>query len=256
VDEAVEHRAQLEAGLEVPVAAFGFEQVLVAERDVLGRQLQIGGGRQELAVQPLLRLDLRPVDAHAAVALLTQAADQRGVVDQRAFSSTSACNQPRIVVFHGPNAGYSRSGVLRCGGVDEPIAWHTMRGYTRYRLRADTASSPVAITGVPSRWTREVPAGGCEISTALTVRARLGLAGVGDPVRYDRRCWCHRHPEGALVKDVGEIMEILEALELVGRIAARLSWPAVITDRRQLRHMSGQNSEYNGGHRFLRRVPS
>lgn len=34
--EAVEHRAELERALEIAESAFGFEQVLVAQRDVLG----------------------------------------------------------------------------------------------------------------------------------------------------------------------------------------------------------------------------
>ena len=39
--EAVEDGAQLEGGLEVAEAAFGFEEVLVAERDVLGGQVRV-----------------------------------------------------------------------------------------------------------------------------------------------------------------------------------------------------------------------
>ncbi len=53
--EAVKDGAQLERGLEVAEAAFGFEQVLVAERDVLGGQVGVGGGEQVFAVQALLR---------------------------------------------------------------------------------------------------------------------------------------------------------------------------------------------------------
>ena len=39
--EAVEHGAQLEGGFEVPEAAFGFEEVLVAQRDVFGAQVGV-----------------------------------------------------------------------------------------------------------------------------------------------------------------------------------------------------------------------
>jgi len=39
--KAVEDGAQLECGLEVAEAAFGFEQVLVAERHVLGAQVGV-----------------------------------------------------------------------------------------------------------------------------------------------------------------------------------------------------------------------
>jgi hypothetical protein len=37
----VEHGAQLERGLQVAEAVLGFEQVLVAERDVLGAQVGV-----------------------------------------------------------------------------------------------------------------------------------------------------------------------------------------------------------------------
>ncbi len=60
--EAVKDRAQLERGLEVAEAAFGFEQVLVAERDVFGGEVGVAGGEQVLAVQALLGRDLRAVD--------------------------------------------------------------------------------------------------------------------------------------------------------------------------------------------------
>ncbi len=39
--EAVEDGAQLDGGLQVAEAAFGFEQVLVAERDVLGAEVGV-----------------------------------------------------------------------------------------------------------------------------------------------------------------------------------------------------------------------
>ena len=39
--EAVKHGAQLDRGLQVAEPAFGFEQVLVAERDVLGREVGV-----------------------------------------------------------------------------------------------------------------------------------------------------------------------------------------------------------------------
>jgi hypothetical protein len=44
----VEHRAQFEGGLEVPEPAFGFEEVLVAERHVFGGQVGVAGGQQVL----------------------------------------------------------------------------------------------------------------------------------------------------------------------------------------------------------------
>jgi len=39
--ETVEHRPQLEGGLEVPEASFGLQQVLVAQGDVLGAQVGV-----------------------------------------------------------------------------------------------------------------------------------------------------------------------------------------------------------------------
>ena len=55
VFEPVEDRAQLQGGLQVAEAAFGLEEVLVAQRDVLGGQVRVGGGEQVLAVQALPR---------------------------------------------------------------------------------------------------------------------------------------------------------------------------------------------------------
>ena len=64
---AVEDRPQLQGALQVPEAAFGFEQVLVAQRDVLGGQVRVGGGEQVLAVEALLGGDLGPVDTSRPV---------------------------------------------------------------------------------------------------------------------------------------------------------------------------------------------
>jgi len=54
----------------------------------------------------------------------------------------SSSSQPRIVAFHGPNAGDSRSGTLRGGGVDEPIAWRTVRRCTPYSSANDRIDAP------------------------------------------------------------------------------------------------------------------
>ncbi len=83
--DAVEHRPQLERALEVAEAAFSFEQVLVAQRDVLGGQVRVGGGQQVLAVQPLLRRDLRLVEDEPAGGQLPQPPPERRVVPQRAL---------------------------------------------------------------------------------------------------------------------------------------------------------------------------
>jgi hypothetical protein len=42
--DAVEHWPQLHRGLQVAEAAFGLQQVLVAQGDVLGAQVRVGGG--------------------------------------------------------------------------------------------------------------------------------------------------------------------------------------------------------------------
>jgi hypothetical protein len=62
VFEPVEDGARLEGGLQVAEGALGLAQVLVAERDLLGGQVGVGGGEQVLAVQALLGGDLQPVD--------------------------------------------------------------------------------------------------------------------------------------------------------------------------------------------------
>ncbi len=78
--EPVEHGPQLEGGLEVAEAAFGFEQVLVAERDVFGGQVRIRGGEQVLAVEAFLGADRGPVDLQVAGGGLAQVAAEGAVV--------------------------------------------------------------------------------------------------------------------------------------------------------------------------------
>jgi hypothetical protein len=83
--EAVEHRPQFEGGLQVPEAAFGFEEVLVAQRDVFGGQVGVAGGQLVLAVEAFLGGDLLPVDDQTARGQLPQPPAQGGVVAQRAL---------------------------------------------------------------------------------------------------------------------------------------------------------------------------
>ncbi len=80
--QPVEDRARQQLGLQVTEAALGLQQVLVAQRDVLGGQVGIGGGQQVLAVQPLFGLDLGAVDPQPPVWLLAQPPAQRGMVAQ------------------------------------------------------------------------------------------------------------------------------------------------------------------------------
>ena len=66
---AVEDGAQQQRALEVLEAALGFEQVLVAERDVVGAERVVGGGDQVLAVEALLVADLGAVEVAEAASL-------------------------------------------------------------------------------------------------------------------------------------------------------------------------------------------
>jgi hypothetical protein len=59
---AVEHRPQVDDLLHVPPAALDLEQLLVAERDVLGGHLRVGCAQQVLAVQVLLGLGVEADD--------------------------------------------------------------------------------------------------------------------------------------------------------------------------------------------------
>jgi hypothetical protein len=64
--EPVEDGAQLERGLQVAEGALGLAQVLVAERDVFGGEVGVGGGEQVLAVEARLGRDLASVDQQPA----------------------------------------------------------------------------------------------------------------------------------------------------------------------------------------------
>ena len=56
--EPVEDGKEFQGGLEVAEGAFCFAQVLVAERDLLGREVGVGAGEQVLAVEAFLGGDL------------------------------------------------------------------------------------------------------------------------------------------------------------------------------------------------------
>ena len=85
---AVEHGPQQERAFEVAEGALGLEQLLVAERDVLGgRQARVAGGEQVLAVEALLGGDLVAVDEQPAGLGLAQVAGERLVVAQRALAA-------------------------------------------------------------------------------------------------------------------------------------------------------------------------
>jgi hypothetical protein len=58
-----EHRAQPQRALHVPPAALDRDQLLVGGGEIVGGQREVGGAHQPLAVQVLLPLDRRVVDA-------------------------------------------------------------------------------------------------------------------------------------------------------------------------------------------------
>ena len=76
--DPVEHRPQFQGALEVTEPTFGLEQVLEAQRDVLSRQVRVGGREQVLAVQPLLSGDLGAVQDQPAGRQLAQPATRGG----------------------------------------------------------------------------------------------------------------------------------------------------------------------------------
>src|SRR5215211_8720529 len=83
--QPVEDRAQQQVGLQVPEAALGLQQVLVAQGDVFGAEIGIRRCQQVLAVQPGFGLDLGAVDDQPPVWLLAQPPAERGMVTQGAL---------------------------------------------------------------------------------------------------------------------------------------------------------------------------
>ena len=69
---AVMHRAEVERGLHVAPGALDLEQLLVAERDVLGAQRRVAAAQQELAVEVRLGADGGAVDPEQAATGLAQ----------------------------------------------------------------------------------------------------------------------------------------------------------------------------------------
>ena len=84
---SVEDGPQQERPLQVAEGALGLDELLVAERDVLGRQRRIAGGQQVLAVEPLLGGDLLPVEEEPAALRLTEVAGEGRVVAERALAA-------------------------------------------------------------------------------------------------------------------------------------------------------------------------
>jgi len=74
----VEDGAEVDDLLYVAPAALDFEELPVADGDVLGGHLRVGGAQQVLAVEVLLGLRLRRVDAQEAAGGDAQVAVQAG----------------------------------------------------------------------------------------------------------------------------------------------------------------------------------
>ncbi len=92
--EVVEDGAQLDRGFQVAEAAFGFEEVLVAECDVFRAQVGVAGGQQVLAVESGLGCDFGAVDLEAGLRL-AQVAPECWVIAQRAFGVPDRVIVPR-----------------------------------------------------------------------------------------------------------------------------------------------------------------
>jgi len=105
---AVVDRAQVDDLLEVSPAALDFQELLAAERDVLGGQPGIGGAEQVLPVKVLLGLDLGRIDPQQAARGDAQVPVQARLLDhvtvgvslpagqnleQRALSDPAAADQ-------------------------------------------------------------------------------------------------------------------------------------------------------------------
>src|SRR5712691_671196 len=76
---AVVDGAQLEARLQVAPGALDLEQLLVAERDVLGGEGRVGGAQEKLAVEALLGSDGGPVDPKQPCLRLAEVAAVAGL---------------------------------------------------------------------------------------------------------------------------------------------------------------------------------
>src|SRR6266516_4103827 len=76
--EAVVDRSEVDDLFHVPPTAFDLEELLVADRDVLGGQVRVGGAQQVLAVEVRLGLDRLGIDAQQAAAGDAQVAVQAG----------------------------------------------------------------------------------------------------------------------------------------------------------------------------------
>ncbi|MFF4146942.1 hypothetical protein ACFY0A_37710 [Streptomyces sp. NPDC001698] len=83
VVEAVVDRPQAQRGFHRPEGTLGFQQVLAAERDILGGRVGVGGGERVLPVELGLGDDLDTADGQPAGGrVLLESAPEAGVVTQ------------------------------------------------------------------------------------------------------------------------------------------------------------------------------
>ena len=94
--DPVEHRAQLDGGLQVAEPPFGFEQVLVAQRDVLGRQVRLPRSTRGTSRRtgPRRRSSSGPVPAALTGLAPAPGVPQCALALTCAASSRSACRPP------------------------------------------------------------------------------------------------------------------------------------------------------------------
>src|SRR6266511_4009857 len=127
--QAVVDRPQVDDLFHVPPAAFDFQQLLVADRDVLGGQVRVGAAQQVLAVEGGFDLDRFGVDAQPAGAGDAQVAVEAGFggddpTQFRAFGRGQRVRAGDHLVEVGQHAG--PGGGVTLGGVgvvadDEPL---------------------------------------------------------------------------------------------------------------------------------------
>ena len=132
VFEPVEDRPEQEFALHVTEAAFGFEQVLVAQGGVLGADVRVGRGEQVLAVQPCLGLDFRPVDDEPPGRGLAEPAAEARVIAQRALG-------PQVRGFGVAFGGGALLFVVSLAGLRDPVR------VRRRRVNGVLALGPVAV---------------------------------------------------------------------------------------------------------------
>lgn len=90
--EPVIDRPQLQVGLHVAPAPLDFQELLVAQGDVLGGQVRVAAAQEILAVQVGFGFDLGLVDAELAAGSESQIAVRRG--------SSSLCQSPCLTLLH------------------------------------------------------------------------------------------------------------------------------------------------------------